>query len=178
MATILSVFLVLQLMTIWNNIVSTNSDPNRPNDLFIAEFKIESANRGTSYVSGTTFNLKFKLNYTDTYNISVAKHPFSATVTVSGTIDLHRSNLATLPPIPTLTVTQTPTPTPTVPEFSSWTIPMLLTVMALVASLLVYHKETQTHFSQESLTNVFSRVSQETLTRTLLSKTSSKAKYG
>jgi hypothetical protein len=58
--------------------------------------------------------------------------------------------------------------TESIPEFPSWTIPLLLTIMALVAGLLFYHKKTQTHFSQESLTNVFSRVSQETLTKRLL----------
>ena len=34
-----------------------------------------------------------------------------------------------------------PTPTPTVPEFPSWTIPLLLTVMEAPAGLLVYHKK-------------------------------------
>jgi hypothetical protein len=34
-----------------------------------------------------------------------------------------------------------PTPTPTVPEFPSWTIPLLLTIMVASAGLLVYHKK-------------------------------------
>jgi hypothetical protein len=34
-----------------------------------------------------------------------------------------------------------PTPTPTVPEFSSWTIPWLFTVMVALASLLLYRKK-------------------------------------
>ena len=39
-----------------------------------------------------------------------------------------------------------PTPTPTVPEFSSWTIQLLLTIILASASLLVYHKnQKQTH---------------------------------
>jgi hypothetical protein len=32
-------------------------------------------------------------------------------------------------------------PTPSVPEFSLWTIPLLLTIMAASAGLLVYHKK-------------------------------------
>jgi hypothetical protein len=34
-----------------------------------------------------------------------------------------------------------PTPTPTVPEFPSWIIPLLLTIMVASAGLLVYHKK-------------------------------------
>ena len=39
------------------------------------------------------------------------------------------------------TSTQNPTSTPTVPEFSPWTIPLLLTVMVALAGLLFYHKK-------------------------------------
>ena len=35
---------------------------------------------------------------------------------------------------------QTPTPTPPVPEFPSWTIPLLLTIIVAIAGLAVYHK--------------------------------------
>ena len=41
---------------------------------------------------------------------------------------------------PTPTPTQNPTPTPSIPEFSSWTIPLLLGLMVATAGLLVYHK--------------------------------------
>jgi hypothetical protein len=92
------------------NIVSTNSDKDRPDDVFTVEFKIESSTNGTSYISGTTFNQKVNLNYTDTYTISVAKFPFYSTVTVVGSIDLHRSSLAT----PTPTSSSTPKLQPTV----------------------------------------------------------------
>jgi hypothetical protein len=34
-----------------------------------------------------------------------------------------------------------PTPTPTVPEFLSWTIPLILSIMLVSAGLLVYHKK-------------------------------------
>ena len=34
-----------------------------------------------------------------------------------------------------------PTPTPSIPEFPSWTIPLLLTIMLASGSLLVYHKK-------------------------------------
>jgi outer membrane protein assembly factor BamB len=39
------------------------------------------------------------------------------------------------------TTSPSPTPTPTVPEFPSWTIMFLLTVMVALAGLLVYHKK-------------------------------------
>ena len=43
-------------------------------------------------------------------------------------------------PTQTQTPTNTPLPTPTVPEFPSWTIPLLLNIM-VAAGLLVYHKK-------------------------------------
>ena len=57
------------------------------------------------------------------------------------------SPIETPTPSPTETATGTPiptdnpTPTPTVPEFSSWTIPLLLTITLSLAGLLVYHKK-------------------------------------
>ena len=129
------------------NVGSTNSDPNRPNDVYSVSFKIESANHNTSYVSGTSFHQEVKLNYTDTFNVYVVKHPFSATVTVKGSIDLHRSGLTTPTPtqasIPTLqptisTGSETPKPEP----FPTMTIDIVLIVaiVLLAAGLLVYHK--------------------------------------
>ena len=48
----------------------------------------------------------------------------------------------TLPPTPIQTnSTSQPTPQPSVPEFSSLTIPLLLTITVAIASLLVYHKK-------------------------------------
>jgi hypothetical protein len=46
----------------------------------------------------------------------------------------------------TITITATsisvsPSPTPTIPEFFTWTIPLLLTVMVVLAGLLVYRKK-------------------------------------
>ncbi len=41
-----------------------------------------------------------------------------------------------------------PSPTPTVPEFSSWTIPLLLTVMVTLAGFLVYHKRKRSLFKK------------------------------
>jgi hypothetical protein len=45
------------------------------------------------------------------------------------------------PTSPTTSASQNPTPTPTVPEFPTWTIPLLLTVMVTLAGLLFYHKK-------------------------------------
>jgi hypothetical protein len=45
------------------------------------------------------------------------------------------------------TPTQQPTPTPTVPEFSSWTIPLLLMIILATAGLLVSHKRRAKQFS-------------------------------
>ena len=91
------------------NIVSTNNDPDRPDDVFIVVFKIESSSHGTSYVSGTAINQKVNLNYTDTYTISVAKHPFYASIIVSGTIDL-KPNEGTVNPTSTPTASPLPNP--------------------------------------------------------------------
>ena len=44
-------------------------------------------------------------------------------------------------PNPTPTSTQNPTPTPTVPEFSSWTIPLLLTITLALGGLVVCFKK-------------------------------------
>ena len=46
----------------------------------------------------------------------------------------------TLQPSPISSTTTLPTPTPSIPEFSSWTIPLIVTIM-VVAGLLVYHKK-------------------------------------
>jgi hypothetical protein len=86
------------------NIQTTNADPDRPDDVWVVEFTIESKNHNSSYVSGTSFNQEVKLNYNDTYTISFCKHPFFASVNIIGSIDLHRSAVAYPTP------TQTPEP--------------------------------------------------------------------
>ena len=65
---------------------------------------------------------------------------------IIGTSDWSNTQTITIPegsvstsPNPTSTSTQNPTPT--VPEFSSWVIPLLLTLMLAVAGLLVYRKK-------------------------------------
>jgi hypothetical protein len=129
------------------NIVSTNSDKDRPNDVFTVEFKIESNIHGTSYVSGTTFNQKVSLNYTDTYAISVAKFPFYSSVTVVGSIDLRRSDLAT--PTPTQSNNTTLQPAINTGAEPPQTEPILIVLIVVVsiftvlavAGLLVYHKK-------------------------------------
>ena len=55
------------------------------------------------------------------------------------------------------TLQPTTSPTPTVPEFPSWAIPLLLTIVLATAGLLVYHQKTQTQLSKESLTNFSQR---------------------
>jgi hypothetical protein len=50
------------------------------------------------------------------------------------------------------TQTLQPIPTPTVPEFSSWTILILLSIVLATAGLLVYHKRKTKTVSQETLT--------------------------
>jgi len=42
-----------------------------------------------------------------------------------------------------------PTPTPTVPEFPSWAIPLLLSLMVVAAGLLVYHKKYEREIKHE-----------------------------
>ncbi|MDP4117538.1 MAG: hypothetical protein Q8903_15495 [Bacteroidota bacterium] len=102
------------------NTLAVNSDPERPSDVFLAEFKIESINHGASYVSGNMLSQKVNLNYTDTYTVFVAKHPFYATITVTGTIDV-KSNDNTINPTnsPSLTPTLSPELSPTPSPFPS-----------------------------------------------------------
>ncbi len=63
-----------------------------------------------------------------------------------------------------------PTATPSVPEFPSWTIPLLLTIMVASAGLFVYHKCKPKQFSREKLTNA----SQVSFTRNLIMKIKSR----
>jgi hypothetical protein len=69
--------------------------------------------------------------------------------------------------IPEPSTSPNPTPTPTVPEFSSWIIPLLLTIMLATAGLLVYHKRRTKQYSKETLT----KFSQGSYTRNLITKT-------
>jgi len=62
------------------------------------------------------------------------------TITIPGTPPSSNPT-ATSTQNPTTTPAQNPTPTPTVPEFPSWRIPLLLTIMMASAGLLVYHKK-------------------------------------
>ena len=48
---------------------------------------------------------------------------------------------STTSPSPSHTASLNPTPTPTIPEFPSWTILQLLTIMLATADLLVHHKK-------------------------------------
>ena len=66
----------------------------------------------------------------------IEMYPYVFVGQTSGWSDTHT---VTLPPKVPITVSS-PTPSPTVPEFSSWTIPLLLTI-AVAAALLVYHKK-------------------------------------
>jgi hypothetical protein len=112
---------------------STNSDPDRPDDKYTIELQIASTNHPTTTIQGTQFRETVLLNYSDTYNITAAKHPFYSSVTISGEITIHHQSapLTTNPPIstvPTHKPTQNPTannptnsissPSPAVPELS------------------------------------------------------------
>ena len=65
------------------------------------------------------------------------------TVTLGGASNSTSPNPTPSPTnLPIATNTQlSPTPTPTVPEFPSWIIPLLLTIMVASAGLLVYRKK-------------------------------------
>jgi hypothetical protein len=128
------------------NIISTNSNKDRPDDVFIVEFKIESIVHGTTYVSGITFNQKINLNYTDTYTLSVAKFPFYSTVTVVGSIDLHRSDLATPTPTPSRLPTLQPTAN-TGPQVN-YSVNPLAFVTGIVAILIVSIAGLLVHFKK------------------------------
>jgi hypothetical protein len=97
-------------------ISSINSDSDRPDDKYIIEFMISSTNHSTTVVQGTQFNEMIQLNYSDTYNITAAKHPFYSSVTISGDVTVHHhlvpltNNTPLTSTVPSLEPTLTPTP--------------------------------------------------------------------
>lgn len=95
------------------NISSTSADPKYPD--YIVELVFESANHGKTFVAGTSFIQTVKLNYTDAYNITVCKHAFSSSVTVTGAIDVYHKEAANSTPTPTYSpsTNSTPLPSPT-----------------------------------------------------------------
>lgn len=107
------------------NISSTSADPKYPD--YIVELVLESANHGKTFVAGTSFMQTVKLNYTDAYNITVCKHAFSSSVTVTGAIDVYHKEAANSTPTPTYSPSPTssplpspsPTSTPTASPFPS-----------------------------------------------------------
>lgn len=119
------------------NISSTNGDSNRPNDVWIVDLEITSVNHGKTFVEGTSFRQTISLNYSDTYNITIAKHPFYSTVIVTGTIDLHHNETTNSASNPTYSPSTNPSasPSPAVPEYPTvitLTIILIATTMAVV----------------------------------------------
>jgi len=57
------------------------------------------------------------------------------------TVTIDNNAALTITSTPTPTSTPNPTPTPTIPEFPTWTIPLLLTAILTIAGLLFYHKK-------------------------------------
>jgi hypothetical protein len=147
-------------------ISSVNSDPDRPDDKYIIELIIGGTNHSTTVIYGTQFREIIRLNHSDTYNITSAKHPFYSSVIIDGEVTVHHHPipLATNAPspfaAPSLSPTQTPTasnstyskssPSPAVPELS-WLaiIPLLVTI--LFAPIIIWHRKNinQNKFKRE-----------------------------
>jgi hypothetical protein len=98
---------------------------------FVTIFEVTSNNHGSisnSTVYGnvgvSNYTQKVYFNYDDTFNITVAKHPFFSTVTIKGTIDLYRIEPIDTPAPPTNLPLPSSTlqPSPSVPEFPCWII--------------------------------------------------------
>jgi hypothetical protein len=92
------------------NIASFSNDP------YEVIVKITSANHGEIFhARGSTFTQTVSLYYEDSYNITIAKHAFYSTVTVSGKIDVYHGELPA--PTPTQIPSPTASPTPTVTPY-------------------------------------------------------------
>jgi YVTN family beta-propeller protein len=100
-------------------------------------------------------------------------HTITATFALTSTPTPSPTTTPTPTSMSTPLFTATPTPAPSIPEFPLWTIPLLLTITLALAGLLFYHKRKPKPFSQQSLINA----SQESFTRSLLSKIGSTANY-
>ena len=74
-------------------ILSTSQSPYRDSGTHEAIFRINSNEHGEIITLRTydSLNQTVNLPYDDTYNITVAKHPFYATVTMKGAIDLYHN---------------------------------------------------------------------------------------
>ena len=105
------------------NISSTGDNP------YEADLEITSAHNGLIFnTTADSIIQTVFLNYDDAYNITVDKHPFYSTVTVSGTIDLYHNQTANL------------TPSPSITEFPTWAILPLFLSTALLATVIIRRK--------------------------------------
>jgi hypothetical protein len=102
--------------------------------------------------------------YMSTFESSSSDWSPTQTLTILARADPSTPALPTPTSSPTNTITS---PTPTVPEFFSWTIPLLFTIMLGIAGLLVYLKHKTRTLSPETLT----KFSQGICTRSLITKT-------
>ena len=92
-------------------------------DSFEVVLRIKSAHHGEAFNASETFSARggvftqtVTLEYDDSYNITVAKHPFYSTVTVKGEIDVHHQETATADDksdISSSAPSQSPSPSPT-----------------------------------------------------------------
>jgi hypothetical protein len=83
--------------------------------------EITTANHGQIFhQTANSFNQTVTLNYTDSYNVTVDKHPFYSTVWVSGTVDLYHNQ------------TTKPSANPSIPEFpAAFILPIIATILAI-----------------------------------------------
>ena len=131
-------------------VTSTNSDPDRPQDKYIIELQIASTNHSTTTIQGTQFTNIIQLNYSDTYNITAAKQPFSNSVTINGKVTIHHQLLPATTNAPSTSPSLNPALPPSesnstnpntgassVPEFSALaTLPLVLSLFIVGAILL------------------------------------------
>jgi hypothetical protein len=87
-------------------------------------------------VSGANSSIfEFSQSTPGTYNINLE------VIDSNGNDAQVSSNFIVVQELPSPSSSPNPTPTPSVPEFSSWTIPLLLSLILATAGLLVYHKK-------------------------------------
>ena len=121
-------------------IISTSHSPYRDSGTHEAIFRITSNKHGAIITLRTydSLNQTINLAYDDTYNITVAKHPFFANVNVGATIDLYHNEM----PNSTSSITPTSTPTPSATKVA----------YPFISGINISEPKNTTYFSEENLT--------------------------
>lgn len=111
-------------------------------DSYQTIFRVIRNNHGIVFSSSiggnrevTNFNQTVTLDYDDSYNISVAKHPFYTTVKINGVVDLYLKEETNATNVPTYS------PSPTIPEYPALIITSFFLIITSLWILIVTKKK-------------------------------------